>query len=214
MTLTIRKYQTSDFDRVHDFILKTWYAEPADQDPKVTEAFVTVDLNYHLHNSSFGLTAELDGKVVGVLLGNISDEPKHMRLHKKEIFPELQKFFENETNLSKQLIDSINNEHQANDELNERLDTPYQGKVQLFIVDSNKRGQNIGGSLWKAGQKHFTEAGVERFILHTDSDCDYSYYEALGMKSVEPVTVANVDGDGSTEYMLFHGDVKKVEVED
>lgn len=214
MSVTIREYQEKDFDKVHEFIQKTWYADSADKDPKITDAFVTVDLNYHLHNSSFGLTAELDGEVVGVLLGNISDEPKHMRLYKKEIVGELQKFFEEDNTLSKELIDSINNEHQANDQLNERLDVPYQGKVQLFIVDASKRGQNIGGTLWKAGQNKFTDAGVERFILHTDSDCDYSYYEALGMKSVEPVNVADIEGDGSTDYMLYHGDVKKVEVDD
>lgn len=213
MTLTIRKYQSTDFDRIHDFILKTWYVDSAKQDSDVTDAFVTVDLNYHLHNSSFGLTAELDGEVVGVLLGNVSDEPKHMRLYKREILPALQKFFEKESNLSKQLIDSINKEHQANDELNKRLDTPYQGKVQLFIVDSSKRGQNIGGSLWKAGQKYFSEAGVERFILHTDSECDYSYYEALGMNCVDPITVVYENEKGSVEYMLFHGNVKKVEVD-
>lgn len=208
MSLTIRKYKESDFDAVHKFITRTWYADSKERDPKITEAFVTVDVNSHLHNSSFGLTAELDGEVVGVLLGNIDDDPKEMRLYKKEIVGELQKFFESDNPLSKELITSINNEHKANDELNENLDDPYQGKIQLFIVDSTKRGQNIGGTLWEAGQEKFAEAGVERFILHTDSDCDYSYYDAIGMKSIDPIEVEDVgETDTTTDYMLYYGDV-------
>lgn len=210
MSLIIRDYQESDFEAVHNFITRTWYADSAEKDPKITDAFVTVDVNSHLHNSSFGLTAELDGEVVGILLGNIKDEPKQMRLYKKEIVGELQKFFDTDNTLSKELITSINNEHKANDKLNENLSDPYQGKIQLFIVDSTKRGQKIGGTLWKAGQEKFHEAGVERFILHTDSDCDYSYYDALGMSSLDPIKVDDVaNKDKSTDYMLYHGDVQK-----
>src|SRR5699024_11468204 len=109
---------------------------------------VTVDVNSHLHKSTFGLTAELDGEVVGVLLGNIKDGPYHMRLYKKEILPELQKFFQSDQELSQKLITAINKEHVANDKLNEQLKDPYQGKVQLFIVDSSTRGHNIDGTFW------------------------------------------------------------------
>lgn len=206
MSLKIREYRESDFEAVHQFITQTWYADSHDQDPNVTDAFINVDVNSHLHKSTFGLTAELDGEVVGVLLGNIKDEPYHMRLYKKEIVPELQKFFQSDQELSKELITAINKEHEANDKLNEQLKDPYQGKVQLFIVDSSKRGQNIGGTLWNAGQKKMAKAGVERFILHTDSNCDFSYYDALGMSSLDPIEIES--SNDSTNYMLYHGEVK------
>lgn len=207
MSLKIREYQESDFDAVHKFIRRTWYADAYEKDENITDAFVTVDVNSHLHNSSFGLTAELDGEVVGVLLGNVNDEPKQMRLYKKEIVSELEEFFQSDSPLSKELITSINKEHRANDKLNEQLKDPYQGKVQLFIVDQTKRGQNIGGTLWDAGQHKLAEAGVEHFILHTDSDCDFSYYDALGMNAIEPFTY----DDDETDYMLYHGEVKPKE---
>lgn len=209
MSLEIRKYKESDFDSVHRFITNTWYADAAKEDPAVAHAFVTVDVNSHLHNSSFGLTAELDGEVVGVFFGFVVDHPKEMRLFERDIVPELQKFFETDTELSENLIKSINEEHQANDQLNENLKDPYQGQIQLFIVDSSKRGQNVGGTLWNAGQKIFEEAGVERFILHTDTDCDYGFYDAKGLDSLDPVVITDDEGNESIDYMLYHGEVEK-----
>lgn len=68
------------------------------------------------------------------------------------------------------------------------------GELELFIVNPDVRGHGVGGQLWRRMQQHFAAWDVPAFYLHTDSDCDVSFYDHKGLdciahRSAEQVAV-------------------------
>ncbi|WEV75085.1 GNAT family N-acetyltransferase [Bifidobacterium sp. ESL0800] len=57
-------------------------------------------------------------------------------------------------------------------------------EVELFLVSSASRGHGVGGALWSRTMDYFERSQVPMFYLHTDSDCDVSFYDRHGLKRV------------------------------
>lgn len=58
------------------------------------------------------------------------------------------------------------------------------GELELFVVNPDVRGQGVGGGLWRRMQEHFAAWNVDAFYLHTDSDCDVSFYDHKGLERI------------------------------
>ena len=58
------------------------------------------------------------------------------------------------------------------------------GELELFIVNPDVRGHGVGGRLWRRMQEHFAAWDVPAFYLHTDSDCDVSFYDHKGLDCI------------------------------
>ncbi|WEV63723.1 GNAT family N-acetyltransferase [Bifidobacterium sp. ESL0732] len=57
-------------------------------------------------------------------------------------------------------------------------------EVELFLVSSASRGHGVGGQLWSRTMDYFERSHAPAFYLHTDSDCDVSFYDRHGMKRI------------------------------
>ena len=65
-----------------------------------------------------------------------------------------------------------------------RANETTMGELELFIVNPDVRGHGVGGRLWRRMQEHFAAWDVPAFYLHTDSDCDVSFYDHKGLDCI------------------------------
>ncbi|NEG70406.1 GNAT family N-acetyltransferase [Bifidobacterium choloepi] len=64
------------------------------------------------------------------------------------------------------------------------VDLTSDTELELFLVGPAARGRGVGGALWRQFLADLTDAGVRNFFLHTDSGCDYAFYERHGLTRV------------------------------
>ena len=81
----------------------------------------------------------------------------------------------------------------------------------LFIVNPDVRGHGVGGQLWRRMQEHFAAWDVPAFYLHTDSDCDVSFYDHKGLDCIAhrtaSETVARLGGSADGEVPPLFDDM-------
>ncbi|MDY3690188.1 GNAT family N-acetyltransferase [Bifidobacterium pseudolongum] len=56
-----------------------------------------------------------------------------------------------------------------------------QAELELFMVNPGVRGAGVGGALWRQLLAALRSVDVRAFFLHTDSSCDYGFYDHKGL---------------------------------
>ena len=59
-----------------------------------------------------------------------------------------------------------------------------QAELELFMVNPGVRGAGVGGALWRQLLAALRSMGVRAFFLHTDSSCDFGFYDHKGLSRV------------------------------
>ena len=59
-----------------------------------------------------------------------------------------------------------------------------QAELELFMVNPDVRGAGVGGALWRQLLAALRSMGVRAFFLHTDSSCDFGFYDHKGLSRV------------------------------
>lgn len=59
-----------------------------------------------------------------------------------------------------------------------------QAELELFMVNPDARGAGVGGALWRQLLAALRSMGVRAFFLHTDSSCDFGFYDHKGLSRV------------------------------
>ena len=92
-----------------------------------------------------------------------------------------------------------------------RANETTMGELELFIVNPDVRGHGVGGQLWRRMQEHFAAWDVPAFYLHTDSDCDVSFYDHKGLDCIAhrtaSETVARLGGSADGEVPPLFDDM-------
>lgn len=52
------------------------------------------------------------------------------------------------------------------------------------MVNPDVRGAGVGGALWRQLLAALRSMGVRAFFLHTDSNCDFGFYDHKGLSRV------------------------------
>lgn len=94
------------------------------------------------------------------------------------------------------------------------IESSTQGELELFFVNPSVKGRGVGGELWKRINQTFADAGTSSFFLHTDTGCDYAFYEHKGFERVAERLHANHPEDDESFVMskddqfIYRGDVQ------
>lgn len=164
---------------------QTWGHYPYAGDDKK----LSMLLSYHfalylLGPSTRGEVAYKNGQFMGVLLSRVKGHPV--------MFPDV----DAEMKKIDAKINSTEAGCKALADLESRLDIERRmerdtgindvtsAEVELFLVSQAARGHGIGGELWSRTMDYFIRNNVSSFYLHTDSDCDVSFYDRHGLKRV------------------------------
>lgn len=81
-------------------------------------------------------------------------------------------------------------------EADSAIDLDTEAELELFAVASAARGTGVGGELWRRLLASLKERNVEAYFLHTDSTCDFGFYEHKGLDRVAERLHADHPEDG------------------
>ncbi len=86
----------------------------------------------------------------------------------------------------------------------------YGAEISLFIIDERYRGLNIGRKLLEDAEKQMKRAGVQRYYLFTDTQCNYGFYDHMGLiRSNELKETYFVSGKSEElVHFLYEGQTK------
>jgi GNAT superfamily N-acetyltransferase len=191
---------TQEFDR-------TWgRAEPTDS-PQLSKMISRRFVLRYLAPSTSTRTACLDGRFMGVtLVRAVGQTP---------LFPRAE---EELRELDRELALSDAGRHALHGmalqrdidtqmEQDSGVDRDSDAELELFLVAADARGHGVGGGLWHAMLEDFASAGVQRFHLHTDSDCDMGFYDHQRMTRVAQRNISDAD---DADLVLFAPEISRI----
>ena len=182
------RYRTvawSDLDAIVDLFDRTW---PPQEALAGTPSGLLISRYFTLHyleHATYGIVAECDdGMLAGVILARVAGaRPLY------DVVPAMMAQVRADLAGDETASASLRGLDRAFDvelelEASCGVNETTQGELELFVVNPDVRGAGVGGGLWRRAQAHLARAGVESYYLHTDSDCDVSFYDHKGMTRV------------------------------
>lgn len=203
--VTYRPFAWGDLDAVIEQFDYTW------GDPEILGSDVSRRLSSHfaLHYLEPATRAEVavsedDGSLLGVTFSRVVGRPVLFD-RVSEALADVDARL-NATSLGARALAQANGLHEMERrmESNIGINARTQGELELFLVTASARGRGVGGALWRRLLASFACQGVERYYLHTDSDCDVGFYDHQGLERVAARYAADhSDGPSDDEADLF-----------
>ncbi|MCL1800878.1 MAG: GNAT family N-acetyltransferase [Promicromonosporaceae bacterium] len=152
---------------------------------RMLDSALEVYLRECLAGSSWTQVAELEGRVVGIIMGNIPGQPRVPGVARNRWLL---------------LVNSLLTTARARGHFQELAQTQLiaatemqlvkrQGRVKqeltLFAVAESARGLGIGKALYQAFLDYLASYGRGEFYVLTDSKCDVGFYRHLGLSEAE-----------------------------
>jgi predicted N-acetyltransferase YhbS len=180
--LDYRPYQPQDAEDIKKIINEAFYIHRYVTGRLVLDSALEIYLRERLLASTWTRVAVQDGRVVGVIMGQVDGQPRlggrftnrlltlaHMLRAGVLGLPQwksMRQYF---------AFDRVYGE------LRKKTPDPLTDELTLFAVDSSTRGLGIGKTLYRDYLDHLRSLGRSDFYLYTDSLCTYQFYEKQGM---------------------------------
>lgn len=178
--IILRELHKSDREKLESLICEEWNYEKYCC-PQVAAKFARVYLNSCLAEQTYTQVAIIDNVPVGIVM------VKNLKVHKCPLAIRLQLLLSTiSLYLSKEgrkIAKIYECEDVADKELLMQCKKEYQGELSYFIVSPKYRGKRIGKLLFQKAIDYIYSQKISEFFLFTDTNCNYSFYEHLGMKS-------------------------------
>lgn len=180
--MRIRTFSGIDFERVSKILGNEWHAKYGSQ----SYWHGADELCEHLSQTDQGFVAEDDnGTFLGVILlasPNEQDHNQELRMH----------WLQQRSRIGAMAValginaraDAafLNDENALLKKAAEEYGSDGVGQIVLLIVSEDARGQGVGRKLMQRGVAWLQEHGATTTRLVTDDDCDWEFYERLGME--------------------------------
>ena len=204
----------NDLDAVVELFDRTW---PQDGELAGTETSLLIPRYFVLHYlqpTTFANAAfTVDGTLAGVTFIRVAGEqPQLDEIDVADEMAGIERGIIAHEEAAKRL-ERLNNAFSLELALerNSRANETTLGELELFVVNPDVRGQGVGGGLWRRMQEHFAAWNVDAFYLHTDSDCDVSFYDHKGLERIAErnAEVSSVDGAEPLfdDMFIYRGEV-------
>lgn len=177
---------------------------------RAARLLATDEVASYLADTTWGMKALLGGKVAGVILtqGTHNDAEARARwegvgLRAREAAEQLlARAREREEHAAEPSEPVYLDEVRATDEMRTEAGLEGQPRVLLLVISEAARGHGLGRRLLSQARDHFGRHGADRYWLVTDTDCDWPFYEHLGLERLaeRPGTVA-----GAPERYFVYG---------
>lgn len=150
----------------------------------------TDEVSSYLASATWGMKALLNGQVVGVVLTQGTHGDAEARKRWEDVGRQARETAE-------QLLARARerNEHaaepgepvyldevRATGEMRAQAGLDGQPRVLLLVISEAARGHGLGRRLLAQARDHFSRHGASRYWLVTDTDCDWPFYEHLGLE--------------------------------
>ena len=217
--IVFRPIVWGDLDAVVDLFDRTWPQDVdkvgADMSRLISRYFV---LHYLLPTTFANGAFAADGTLAGVTFIRVAGEaPQLDEIEVGEEMKALERRIDADPEAAKHMA-ALKSGFSVELDLERegRANETTMGELELFIVNPDVRGHGVGGQLWRRMQEHFAAWDVPAFYLHTDSDCDVSFYDHKGLDCIAhrtaSETVARLGGSGEVpplfdDMFIYRGKV-------
>lgn len=175
----LRPYRPNDYETIAKLISHTWEFDTFCT-PEVAKLLSYVYLDECIVEQNFATVAVCDDQVAGIIMGDsfcdhqsFDEDILRLKSNKKALESsqegrDVAKFFDQIVDIDEKLL--ANTKHN------------YQGKVELFIVNSAFQGLGLGKKLFSSCLEFFKSKQVQDFYIFTDSSCNVGFYDHAGLK--------------------------------
>ncbi|WEV41712.1 GNAT family N-acetyltransferase [Bifidobacterium sp. ESL0682] len=164
---------------------ETWgHYAPIGNDKKLSMLLSYHFVLHYLEPATRGEIAHKNGEFMGVTLSRVVGQPVMFQ----NVAEEMAKIDERINSIPaghKALADlELGFEIERRMERQTAINDKAPAEVELFLVSQASRGHGVGGELWRRAMESFERFEVPMFYLHTDTDCDVSFYDRHGMERI------------------------------
>ncbi|MCH4159735.1 MAG: GNAT family N-acetyltransferase [Bifidobacterium sp.] len=186
-----REIAWSDVDEICKLFEDMWFhIEPHIGTPIAALSARRSVLRY-LRESTDGEVAVLDGHIVGVVLLKIEDRPALFKEAGTKLNIVDAQMSANPEGC--RALSDLMHWHGIEVCMDKDADVQdrSQAELQLFLVSSRSRGHGVGGTLFGNMKQRLREQGVNHFFLHTDTSCNYSFYDHQQLERIAELPAAD-----------------------
>lgn len=184
MSLIYRPLKKADHRAVKDLINTSFGMRSYVRSQSVLESMLEVYLQSCLAEQTFAHVAEQDGRVVGVIMGQAKCDYRSFA----HLAPMISTSLHAAVMTCKGLLSGEKGGgeykamHQIYRELLADSGREFDGVLTLFAVSGQSQGLGVGKELLRLTTEHMRERGVSGIYLHTDTTCNYGFYDSQGFE--------------------------------
>ena len=178
----LRKPTPEDVPAIMGIVRDVWAWEEVFESDEMVEACVAIYFAPILHEATFGRVAVLDGKVVGVIFGVVEGEDPSFKHLLYDLTPHLVTLLKASDADRAGLSGYISTLNDVYAKLVSGIEHEYDGALDFFAMCKSAQGKGIGKRLWLELKAHFVNKNTKRIYLHSDSECNYGFYESQGFR--------------------------------
>ena len=186
-SIIYRPFQKEDTDALVAVIIDSWNYRAMFSET-VAYHFASVFLYFALIQASFLQVAVLDGKPVGIIIGDIKTEQKRMQnyvYYLKLIGHGFRLLLSKE---GRQVL----NQHalevsKVNEDMLSKQTTHFDAEVAIFAVSPKTQGLGVGSNLYQYFLDELKARNLPNYYLYTDTSCNYGFYDHKGLQCVSAV---------------------------
>lgn len=184
MSLIYRQLKKSDHRAVKELINVSFGLHSYVGSQSVLESLLEVYLQSCLSEQTFTRVAEKDGSVVGVIMGQAKCDYRALT----HLAPILSMSLHTAAMVCKGLFHREKAGGEYKDmlgiyhELLAESGREFDGVLTLFAVSEQSQGLGVGKELLRLTAEYLRERGVKSIYLHTDSTCNYGFYDSQGFE--------------------------------
>jgi GNAT superfamily N-acetyltransferase len=170
MDLTFRDSVPGDLTMAADACYGMWFRKDYGEHlgRLISDAYAAM----HYRNADLRVTAVLDGEPEGVCF--VRTVPGETDSSDFDSFSEEEGF--------EVAMGDMRILQRADEGLKREFRIEADAEVLLLMVGSRSRGRGIGRRLLDEAASRLSYMGCRSFMLFTDDDCDYGFYDKIGMK--------------------------------
>lgn len=175
----LRPYCEEDYQAIAKLIAQTWEFDTFCT-PQVAKLLSYVYLDECLVEQNFAQVAICNNQIAGIIMGNSFCD--HCALKQDQLRLAHNQEALNSTVEGREVSSFFEQIYKVDDTLLTNTGHQYQGKVELFIVNSAFQGLGLGKKLFASCLEFFKRKKVNDFYIFTDSSCNFGFYDHMGMK--------------------------------
>lgn len=226
--VTFEHLTGDDLDDIVGLATNTWYSPEGKSDlssgategtwlddserSRISRLMATDEIASYFADMTWGVKAIMDGKTVGVVVTHGTHTTADAVEKYGRVCAEARRRAEELLTAARERSEHAGNpepgenayhdELRATEEMREEIGLDGQPRILLLVVSPEARGQGLGKRLLEKARDHFRRHGAERYWLVTDSDCDWPFYEHLGLSRMAE---RNGEAPGAPEQYYVYG---------
>lgn len=196
-----RNIAKKDYPAVRSLICDAFGLQRYVSDSKVLELVNKRYLCSSLAEQTYNQVAEMDGQVIGVIMGassHATHQASHILNALRSLWYSLQIVL-----FHQKACHGQGNVHKVYGELVWDCKDQYDGVLTLFAVRENRRGLGIGKELLSGMQDYWKALGTGSSYLYTDDTCNFGFYEHMGFHRAKEKLVDIIRDGQNTKLDVY-----------